>query len=387
MKIAILTTDNREQWSKYDLTEPVFGTAPAALLQGFAMLSNVEIHVISCVRQPMKSPEKIAPNIWYHALLVPKIGWMSTGYQGCIRAARKKLQELQPDIVHGQGTERDCGMTAIFSGFPNVLTIHGNMRLIARLTRPPLFSFNWFNKYVEAFTIPRSLGVVCITNYTREAVRDLARRTWVVPNAVDANFFDVKSRPDSVPTVLVVGLISPRKNQNAFILALDDLVRKIPFRVRFIGNAADDVYSQEFLHLVSKRAWCEYAGPCSPEEVRRHLCGAGMLALPSLEDNCPMVVLEAMAAGVPVLAANVGGIPDLVEDRRTGLLCDPTRPASMSDAVEWMFGHPAEVRTMAETANREARERFHPRVIASRHVGIYREVTGRSMPGFPNTAS
>ncbi len=90
MKIALLTTDNREPHKQYQQGEPYFGTAPEALLQGFAALPDVEVHVISCLRQPVKSPAKIAPNIFFHSLVVPKIGWIRTGYQGCIRAVRPK---------------------------------------------------------------------------------------------------------------------------------------------------------------------------------------------------------------------------------------------------------------------------------------------------------
>src|SRR5450432_3383194 len=103
MKIAILTSDNREHFHDYGNPTPAFGTAPEALLHGFATLPEIEIHVISCVRQPVNAPEKIAANIWYHALHVPKIGWLRTAYQGCIRAMRKKLRAIRPDIVHGQG--------------------------------------------------------------------------------------------------------------------------------------------------------------------------------------------------------------------------------------------------------------------------------------------
>jgi hypothetical protein len=59
-----------------------------------------EIHVISCTQQPLSAPEKLAPNIWFHPLHVSKWGWLRTGYQGCVRAVRQKLKEIQPDIVH-----------------------------------------------------------------------------------------------------------------------------------------------------------------------------------------------------------------------------------------------------------------------------------------------
>src|SRR5438034_6392451 len=108
MRIAILTTDNREHYKDYANPVPHFGTAPEALLQGFALLPDLEIHVVSCARARLKSPEKLAPNIFFHSLYVPKLGWMRTLFWVCIQAVRRKLRELRPDLVHGQGTEGDC---------------------------------------------------------------------------------------------------------------------------------------------------------------------------------------------------------------------------------------------------------------------------------------
>ena len=98
------------------------------------------------------------------------------------------------------------------------------------------------------------------------------------------------------------------------------------------------------------------------------------LVLPTLEDNCPMVVLEAMAAGVPVVASRVGGIPDLVENGKTGLLFDPRNGDDMSAAIAKLLAEPELGRTLAAEAKRQAQERFHPLVVARRHVEIYREM-------------
>lgn len=87
-----------------------------------------------------------------------------------------------------------------------------------------------------------------------------------------------------------------------------------------------------------------------------------------------MVVLEAMAAGVPVIASNVGGVPDLVTDGKTGLLIDPKRPETMRAAVEKLLADPGCAASLAEHAMHQAEARFHPRVIAERHIEIYREV-------------
>ena len=348
MRVALLTTDSREHFKDYGSHKPYFGTAPEALLQGFGMLSGVEVHVLSCTQQPMLSPGKLAPNIWFYPLHVPKWGWLRTGYQGCVRAVRQKLRDIQPDLVHAQGTERDCALSAVLSPYPRLLTIHGNLRLIKKQVGFRPFSAMWLQSYLEGLVVPRFNGVICITNYTREAVEHEVPKTWVVPNAVDPAFLalgekrlsDASARPSTLdsrlttPIILCVANIDERKNQNAFIRALDPLAKKMSFQVRFFGGCGASDFAREFRELIASRPWCYYGGMLGREELRSQFEQADMLALPTHEDNCPMVVLEAQAAGAPVIASNVGGVPDLIEDGVTGLLVNPENPETFYTAVE-----------------------------------------------------
>jgi len=375
MRIVILTTDNREPHKDYANPVPHFGTAPSALLQGLAMLPEIEVHVIACIRRPVKSPAKIAPNTYFHSLVVPKIGWMKTLFQGCVRAARKKIHEIQPDIVHGQGTEADCALSAIFSGFPNVLTLHGNMRLIAALNGERPFSYNWLAARLEGYVLPRTQGVVCITHYTRTAVAPLANRTWVLPNAVDGSFFEVQAAPDPAkpPVILCAGAICFRKNQNDFIRALDPLAKDRKIKVIFIGQPDKGNYGREFFELMRTRDWCEHQPFASHDHVKTLLRKASVSALPTREDNCPMVVLEAMAAGVPVLASNVGGVPDLIKGNVTGLFCDPKMPETFRTGIMRLLDDHSFATQLARAAKDHALEKFHPLGVARKHVEIYRE--------------
>ena len=377
MRVALLTTDNREDRRDYGAAAPCFGSAPEALLQGFARLPEVEVHVVSCAQARMESPEKLARNVFFHGLHVPKLGWLRTGYQGCILAVRRKLKAIQPDVVHGQGTERDCALSAVFSGYRNVLTIHGNMRLIARRDRARPFSYLWLAARLERLALPRSRGVICLTGHTRQAVLGLARRTWIVPNAVHASWFEVNAQPapGAPARILCVANICRLKNQSALIRALDPLAGKHPVELRFCGAMNPrDAYGQEFLRLVRARPWCVYGGLATREELKVLLGQATALVLPSLEDNCPMAILEAMAAGVPVVAPQVGGVPDLIKEGQTGFFCDPREGASMTAAVERVLVNAPAAASAARQARQEARERFHPEIIARRHLEVYEEV-------------
>ena len=378
MRIALITTDGREILRAYRGQEPIFGTAPEALLQGLAKMAELEVHVISCLQQPVNSPRQLADNIRFHSLHVPKWGWLRTGYQGCIRAVRKKLRELRPDLVHGQGTERDCAMSAVLSLFPNVLTVHGNMRLIAQVNRAAPFSFIWFAARLERWTLPRTDGVICITRHTQKAVQGLARRTWLVPNAVDETFFDIARNTGTPPTLLCVGTVSRLKNQLQLLQALDPLATQHPLQLVFLGaTALRDSYCEEFFEQIKRRPWCVHRGVVDRATFKVELSQATLLILPSLEDNCPMVVLEAMAAGVPVIANRVGGVPELMRHDVNGLLCSPDHPAELREAVLHLLDATSHAQGLAEMAKREAWRRFHPLTIARSHLDIYREVLNK----------
>ena len=87
-----------------------------------------------------------------------------------------------------------------------------------------------------------------------------------------------------------------------------------------------------------------------------------------------MVVLEAMAAGVPVVAAKVGGVPDLIQEGQTGIFFDPLDAESIRSAIERTLTDPGIAKHLATNALESARQRFQPRSIAQRHLSIYHEV-------------
>src|SRR5205823_5830152 len=73
IKIAFLVPDNRQEFGQWELSAPTFGPAPQALLDGFAQLADCEVHVIFCLKRPLSTPERLAANIYAHALIVPPL--------------------------------------------------------------------------------------------------------------------------------------------------------------------------------------------------------------------------------------------------------------------------------------------------------------------------
>lgn len=378
LRIAMVLADLREEHRRFELPSPCFASAPTALLEGMSEIPNLELHVISCIRKPLPVPERLAPNIIFHSCVIPAWGWLKTLYLPCIMSVRKIVRRIAPALVHGQGTERYCALTAIFSRVPSVLTVHGNMRAVAHALQAGPLSFHGITAFLEAKTLPRASGVICLNEYTRGQVENLAALTWKVPNAVGTEFFDTARHPDKVTRLFCPALICNYKNQNALIRALDPIAAELPFVLSFAGAAPETPYAEEFHELISSRPWCEYQGTLSGSALKEAYARAAMVVLPSLEDNCPMAILEAMAMGVPIAGARIGGIPDLVEHGVNGVLFDPTCPSEIASAIGSCL-RSGEMLDKMGMAARERAERDHrPRVVAEQHMSIYRALNGLS---------
>lgn len=377
MRIVQITTDNREHHRDYGATVPYFGAAPQALLAGFEKIPDVEVHVVSCLRAPVSSPAKLAPNIYYHPLLVPRIGWTLSGFVGCVRAARSLILDLRPDIVHGQGTERDCALSAVHSSFRNVVTIHGNMQELQRrkmLGHPVL---GRMASALETHALKRTSGVFCNSAYTRELVTLRTPRTWLVPNPIRERFLSTRrseAEAGDIPHLACVGVVTPRKRQLEILQAIGAIVREgTPLHLIFAGSLHESTpYGRAFAEELRKAEAAGYASFAGflDEAALIGLMDrcSGFIHYP-LEEAFGLVVAEAMARGLKFFGSDLGGIRDIARD---------APGAELSTSFEELARN---VKAWARAGGHrvpEAAEKmascYAPEVIARRHVEIYREL-------------
>jgi len=377
VKIAFLVPDNRDEFRRYSDPEPYFGPAPSALLSGLEAMPECEIHIVCCSHFPMSAPAKLARNIYFHLLLVPKIGWLRGVYLGCTRAIRRKLLEIKPDVVHGQGTERYCALAAVHSGFPNVLTIHGNMREIANVNRARPFSFLWLAAFLETWALARTWGVFCNSVYTRQLVMPLARTTWMVPNALREVFFSpLQGDLDSPPVLLNVGVITPRKAQNELLaLAARLHQQEVRFQLQFIGELDErTAYGAEFrsrINQAQQQGFASYLGQMSEGDLAQKMDrAAGLIHIPK-EEAFGLVVAEGLSRNLKLFGTKVGGIIDIAEGVDGAELFQLGDTASLEASIlKWLSIGAPKIKNGAKAIC----ERYHPSVIARKHFEIYHQV-------------
>jgi len=121
----------------------------------------------------------------------------------------------------------------------------------------------------------------------------------------------------------------------------------------------------------------EWLGSRSREEVSRAMSEATVLIVPSTwHEPFGLVVAEAFAAGLPVIASEIGGLAEIVSDGSTGWLVSPGDPDQLGSAVSWAFSHPEELRTMRLCARSEFERKYTAEANYAQLIDIYEAAIG-----------
>ena len=167
------------------------------------------------------------------------------------------------------------------------------------------------------------------------------------------------------------------KNILGLIKAFALIVRQFPHAHLRIAGTPEAAYldaCKQQVEAYGLRDKVHFLGNISINEVQIELAKANCLLVPSFQENAPLTIAEAMAVGVPIVASNVGGIPEIIEDGKTGLLIDPGDIKSLSDAVSKILSDETLARSMGHAAKEAARKRFTVSLACEKTVQAYREI-------------
>lgn len=163
--------------------------------------------------------------------------------------------------------------------------------------------------------------------------------------------------------VLFVGRLSEEKGVATLLRAAET----VPGIVSVIGDGPLAPVVREAADAGTVR----YLGPVWADEMREHLRGAAAMAMPSIWfEGFPMVVIEAFAAGTPVIASRIGTLADIIEDGVTGKLADPGNAAQLGERFAWAIDHPSELAGLGV----QARQRYESRFRGPTHLAALLDI-------------
>lgn len=174
-------------------------------------------------------------------------------------------------------------------------------------------------------------------------------RVQVLYNGIDCR--SIQPSPDDDGYALYLGRLSSEKGIETLLKAHASLPHRIPLLIAGTGPLEERL----------RRAYpdARYLGHLSGDILERTIRGASLIVVPSeWYENCPMSVLEAMAHGKPVVASNIGGIPELIIHEETGLLFPPGNPYMLTACLDRLITDPALRRRYGRAARSRAEEQF-----------------------------
>ncbi|HEV2844770.1 MAG TPA: glycosyltransferase family 4 protein [Thermoanaerobaculia bacterium] len=189
-----------------------------------------------------------------------------------------------------------------------------------------------------------------------------AAEVGVVPNVTGGLPVGLSGEPEGEPGYLLfVGRLRIRKGVEVLLEALRELRKRVPGAVlRIAGNGEHRDRLERRTAELELGSAVTFLGTCEAARVRMLLRGATALVVPSTYEGMPLVVLEAMEAGVPVVASRVSGIPEVVVDGETGWLVPPEDPEVLARALEEVLTEPEEARRRGAAGRARIEERYRP---------------------------
>lgn len=304
------------------------------------------------------------------------------GYRRERAMVRELVQEVSPHVVHTHGYRADVlhGRVARRQGAALVATVHG------------FIGGGWKNRFYEWLQRRAYRHYDAVVAVSEPLVSDLAEgpvprsHLYCIPNAwVGGTSFLARSEARRLlgldggrPWVGFVGRLGPEKGPDVFVDAIDllggaanavmigdgRLRRELAERGRTARDAGDTGKSS--LH---------FSGMVP--EAARYMKALDVFVLSSRTEGTPMALLEAIAAGVPVVATRVGGVPDVVSDEEA-ILVEPERPRELAAAIQRVLADPAAARDRAERAHQRLVDELGPDRWVARYDEVYRAaISGR----------
>jgi glycosyltransferase involved in cell wall biosynthesis len=184
--------------------------------------------------------------------------------------------------------------------------------------------------------------------------------------------------PADPPQVLCVGNISENKGQDVLLAAVRSLQGRWPgLRATLVGR--DHTGGRFFREVDARGLAGTYVAAGFAGDVRPYLARATLVALPTRHrEGTPTALLEAMRAGVPVVASAVGGVAEIVEDGVTGLLVPPADPAALARAIERLLADEPERRRLASAARRHVARHHGIEAMLEGHLAAFASVLERA---------
>jgi len=299
------------------------------------------------------------------------------------------LRRHQPDIVHTQLEFSDTlgNSAAKFLGIPSVSTLH-------TIETPTVGTRTYWRQQIRWFTLRNfCTRIITVSEKTREHYIQLtkipATKIITMYNGIDLEKFRVVDSstsnrirssfeiPNERSMICTIAVLREPKGIQYMIEALPEILERIPNAFYLVigdGDYAKELKSLAVTHKVEKRV--VFAGHRT--DIPEILASSDVFVLPTLGDALPTVLIEALAAKKPIIASNVGGVPEIITNEVTGILVPPADAKMLATACLRVLQNKSLAKKLAENGYQTVKQKFDVDTQVKQLSNLYQQLHNNS---------
>jgi len=290
-----------------------------------------EVHVITTLFKGSKK-ETIEEGFFVHSLLWSKIKFFG-GFFFWLNAFRQ-LKKIKPNIMHFQGID--------ISLFTFILVKIQKKPYIIWAQGSDVYFQSKIKRLTSKIILKNADAVIALTEDMKNHLKNIyEREILIIPNGIDLSKFEYLSKDNyykvfgfdkNIKIILYVGSFRPVKGLKYLIEAMKIIGNKEK-RLFIIGHGKEKDDLENQVKNLNLEDCITFIGKIPNQEVFKYMASSDVFVLPSLSEGFPIVILEAMASGLPIVATKVRGLPEIFKDGQNGFLVETRNPEKIAEKI------------------------------------------------------
>lgn len=327
MKIAIIVLYFPPNW--------LGGTEIATYnIARYLVMKGHEVHIITLLDKQMQKIEMMEGFYVHHIIRHSRTPLISSALY--FTSIFVNIKRICPDIIHCQSLSAGWipFLLKIFLKTPYVIYGRGS----------DIYTNYRFKNIILRLAIKNANSVIALTEDMKKEMNKIDRQdVFVIPNGITIDDYcenspNIIRRRDNEKIILFVGGLRSVKGVNYLICAMKDVIEKYPnARLILVGDGEERRNLENLADKLNLNQKITFVGNIPNKDVSKYMKEADIFVLPSLSEGFPVVILEAMASGLPIVTTKIRGIPEIVKEGINGFLVEPRSSKKIAEKVVFLL--------------------------------------------------
>lgn len=298
-----------------------------------------------------------------------KLDWMA------ISEIKKNIKHIKPDIIHVHGTRAGSvgRLAAIGLRIPVIYTEHlwtKNYRLSSRVANLLQMIGLWF---LDMFTDLNIAVSQAVKDFMVESQISRPSKITVIYNGIEPSKKKAKIFSQDSITLGTVGTLNFQKGIQYLIQAMPQIIKEFPqTKLVIVGEGTFKDHLKKIVTKMKLGKYITFTGFI--KDIEDEMVKFDIYVQPSISESFGLAIIQAMSLGIPIVATNTGGIPEVVTTGKSGILVEIGHPEALAKAIIGLLRDRSKAKQMGKLAAEDAKIKFNLKEMVKETEGIYDEV-------------